>query len=241
MVEKSNLYRNSIVPSSSVSSIRHFSAVKRSKHDKLLLEIIDEEITSAVDSDDPNAVQEAPEGFPFKIEDNPGKQTISLSADFHGETINVEVNIPNIIDEEETDDSDTDTDTDDEDKVEAKDEDKDEDTDEDEDEDKACMSLVVRLSKSSGLVLEFGCTAFPEEIIIDSLSVKDPDNVEDPLAYEGPEFSELDEDLQKAFRKYLEIRGIEPSLTNFLYEYMLNKDNKEYLVWLKNIKEYVQA
>lgn len=51
------------------------------------------------------------------------------------------------------------------------------------------MSLVVRLGKSSGLVLEFGCTAYPDEISIDTLSVKDPDNVEDPLAYEGPDFS----------------------------------------------------
>lgn len=52
---------------------------------------------------------------------------------------------------------------------------------------------------------------------------------------------DLDENLQKAFLKYLEIRGIKPSMTNHLYEYMLNKDSKEYLVWLKNLKEFIQA
>ncbi|PWA97494.1 hypothetical protein CTI12_AA028640 [Artemisia annua] len=45
--------------------------------------------------------------------------------------------------------------------------------------------------------------------------------------------SELDENLQKAFHKYLEIRGIKPSATNFL--------NKEYTNWLKNLKKFVEA
>lgn len=53
--------------------------------------------------------------------------------------------------------------------------------------------------------------------------------------------SDLDENLQKAFHKYLEIRGIKPSTTNFLHEYMINKDSREYLVWLKKLKEFVEA
>ena len=53
-------------------------------------------------------------------------------------------------------------------------------------------------------------------------------------------YSDLDENLQKAFHKYLEIRGIKPSTTNFLQEYMFAKDNKEYLMWLKNLKNFVE-
>nr|GEY26597.1 mitochondrial glycoprotein [Tanacetum cinerariifolium] len=52
---------------------------------------------------------------------------------------------------------------------------------------------------------------------------------------------ELDENLQKAFHKYLEIRGIKPSATNFLHEYMVNKEHKEYTNWLKNLKKFVEA
>ncbi|KAK3030296.1 hypothetical protein RJ639_038389 [Escallonia herrerae] len=33
----------------------------------------------------------------------------------------------------------------------------------------------------------------------------------------------------KAFRKYLEIRGIKPSASNFLHEYMIKKDKNEYV------------
>jgi len=52
-------------------------------------------------------------------------------------------------------------------------------------------------------------------------------------------YSDLDENLQKAFLKYLEIRGITPNTTNFLQEYMFNKDNKEYLGWLKKLKSFI--
>ena len=53
--------------------------------------------------------------------------------------------------------------------------------------------------------------------------------------------SDLDENLQKSFHKYLEIRGIKPSTTNFLHEYMINKDSREYLGWLKKLKKFVEA
>lgn len=53
-------------------------------------------------------------------------------------------------------------------------------------------------------------------------------------------FSDLDENLQKAFLKYLEVRGVNPSLTNFLHEYMISKESKEYLEWLKNLKNFIE-
>lgn len=51
---------------------------------------------------------------------------------------------------------------------------------------------------------------------------------------------DLDEILQKALHKYLEERGIKGSLFGFLHSYMMNKDEKEYLVWLKNMKEFIE-
>ena len=53
--------------------------------------------------------------------------------------------------------------------------------------------------------------------------------------------SDLDEDLQKAFRRYLNIRGIKPSTINFLHEYMINKNSKEELIWMKKLKKFVEA
>ena len=65
----------------------------------------------------------------------------------------------------------------------------DDDVDDTEKSNQSSIPLVVRVSKKNGPCLEFGVTAFPDEISIDSLSVKDPQNSEDQIAYEGPDFS----------------------------------------------------
>ncbi|KAK9141406.1 hypothetical protein Scep_011087 [Stephania cephalantha] len=102
------------------------------------------------------------------------------------------------------------------------------------------IPLVVSVVKGNGQFLEFGVTAYADEIAIESLSVKDSNASQDDIPYEGPDFGSLDENLQRAFHKYLEIRGIKPSTTNFLHEYMINKDSREYLVWLKNLKKFIE-
>ncbi|KAK6933106.1 Mitochondrial glycoprotein [Dillenia turbinata] len=200
-----------------VSGFRQFSSSSNEK----LLRVLESEIKSAEESDDQNAVQEAPDGFPFEIHDNPGEQTITLTREFNGESIKVEVHMPSLVTGEEDDDED--------------------DNDNNEAANDSSIPLVVSICKKRVVCLEFGCTAYADEISIDSLSVKDPESSDDKIPYEGPDFTDLDENLQKAFHKYLEIRGIKPSTTNFLHEYMINKDSREYLQWLKNIKQFIEA
>ncbi|PQQ03706.1 uncharacterized protein Pyn_37958 [Prunus yedoensis var. nudiflora] len=115
----------------------------------------------------------------------------------------------------------------------------DEDSDEYENDDPG-IPMVVSISKENGMQLEFGVTGFEEEVSIDSLSIVHPDHSPEQFPYDGPEFHELDEGLQNAFYKYLEARGIHFSMTIFLTDYMRKKDNKEYLLWLKNLKGYIE-
>ncbi|PPS17258.1 hypothetical protein GOBAR_AA03310 [Gossypium barbadense] len=170
----------------------HFSTAvdsQKSASDESLLRVIESEIQCAEESDEYDQAEGTPSEFPFKIEDTPGLQTITLTREYDGELIKVNVHMPDLV--------------------------------------TGCPSL------------EFNCTAYPDEITIDSLSVRNP-NSEDELAYEGPDFYDLDENLQKAFHKYLEIRGIKPSTTNYLHEYMINKDGREYILWLKNLKKFIE-
>ncbi|PSS34521.1 Mitochondrial glycoprotein [Actinidia chinensis var. chinensis] len=205
--------------SSFPSILQYSSTSKRPSSDASLLRVIETEIKCAQESEDHDQVNDVPDAFPFKIEDNPGQQTISLSRDYQSESVLVEVHMPDLVTGDNDDGDDDDT----------------------EKSNQSSIPLVVRVSKKNGPCLEFGVTAFPDEISIDSLSVKDPQNSEDQIFYEGPDFSDLDENLQKAFHKYLEIRGIKPSATNFLHEYMINKDSREYTMWLKNLKKFVEA
>ncbi|KAK0585054.1 hypothetical protein LWI29_022800 [Acer saccharum] len=205
--EKCSFSRSSVVP------FQRFSTKPTS--DEKLIEVLESEINC---SDQPSE-KHIPDGFPFEFQDNPGERTILLTRKYQDEIIKVEVDMPNVDDEEDEDEDEVDNE-----RKEIND----------------SIPLVVSITKGSGTCLEFGVTALPDDIQIDHLSMKRPENSEDQLAYDGPDFTELDENLQKAFHKYLENRGIKPSTTNFLLEYMINKDSKEYLHWLNNLKKFIE-
>ncbi|KAJ8423229.1 hypothetical protein Cgig2_027655 [Carnegiea gigantea] len=207
-------------PPAAYLSSRHFCAGPSSS-DKKLLEILQSEVDCVVQSDDYGKDLDTPSHFPFTLHDNVGETTVTLTREYEGETIRIEVSMPNLVTGEE-------------------DEDDDAENDEEGAGNESSVPLLVTVTKKNGPSLEFDVTAVPDEIRINSLSLKNPET-DDQLAYEGPDFLDLDENLQKAFHKYLEIRGVKPSNTNFLHEYMIEKDSREYLRWLKNVKKFVEA
>ncbi|KAK1572252.1 hypothetical protein Q3G72_029705 [Acer saccharum] len=222
----SHLSRKSTTSTSTsfVPILRFSSAVeaKKSSSDESLVQVLESEIKCVVETDDQNRVEEAPSGFPFKIEDIPGQQTVILTREYQGDHVKVEVGMPDLVTGEQPE----------------------ADNDDDDDSEKpnqASLPLVVTITKNCGTSLQFDCTGYPDAISIDNLSVRKSETSEDELPYEGPDFHDLDENLKKAFHKYLEIRGIKPATTNFLFEFMLNKDTREYTLWLKNIKNFIEA
>jgi len=161
---------------------------------------------------------ELPDDFPFEVIDNPGDQSITLKREFAGETIKAAV-YTNFDTEEELDEDDG--------------------SDNDKESFKPAIQMVVTIQKPEGPILEFDCNFNDDELAIESMRVLNHDDPDAENMYEGPPFSDLDESLQKALHKYLEARGIKHSLHDWLYEYMMRKDEKEYVVWLKNMKEFI--
>ncbi|KAM1219280.1 hypothetical protein PS1_046765 [Malus domestica] len=218
-VNRFNFSRKHTQPTPFVPTPRYYSS---HSSDQSLIRVIESEIKCAEETEDLDKVKEIPSSFPFKIEDTPRIQTVTLKRTYQGEDIQVEVHMPDLVTgEDDNDDNQND--------------------DNDEHANQSSIPLVVTVSKGNGPVVEFSVTAYPDEFQIDSLAVKNPEDSEDQIAYEGPDFHDLDENLQKAFHKYLEVRGILPSTTNFLHEYMLNKDSKEYANWLQQLKRFVEA
>jgi len=217
-----NQCRSEIVKGiSRFSSRAASSVVARSKYEQNLLSVLDEEIQCAVESDPPTQ-DVKPEGtIPFEIEDLPGDQTITLRRKYGNEEIKVEVLSGDISDGNDEEGSGSDTAS-----------------------GGSQVNLTVTVSKGGGPSLEFICTGYADAISIEGMAVKPQQPTEsdggDRIPYEGPSFSDLDENLQKGFHKYLEVRGITPSLSNYLCEYMINKESKEYTNWLKNVKAFVE-
>ncbi|ORY00199.1 mitochondrial glyco protein [Basidiobolus meristosporus CBS 931.73] len=58
--------------------------------------------------------------------------------------------------------------------------------------------------------------------------------------YVGPNFNNLDEGVKENIQKYLEERGFDEYLANFIPDYIEYKEQKEYLNWLKDVKTFVE-
>ncbi|KAJ4883397.1 Mitochondrial glycoprotein family protein [Raphanus sativus] len=223
-----------LTPSISRSNLFSTSARKKASSTDPLLRVIETEIGFAEQADDYDRVEETPSGFPFKMEDKPGSKVVTLTRDYQGESVVVEVHMTNLVTGDKGDDEES--------EEESEEEEEEEHEDKPEKPKQSNVPLLVTLSKKTGPSLEFRCTAFPDKIVIKDMWVTFPDDPSrDELAYEGPSFRVLDEKLRKAFHRYIEIRGITPGMINFLHEYMINKDSKEHLLWLKTLKNFVKS
>ncbi|KAJ6615123.1 mitochondrial glycoprotein [Mycena sp. CBHHK59/15] len=59
--------------------------------------------------------------------------------------------------------------------------------------------------------------------------------------YAGPQFETLDVALQEGFERFLEERTITKELAQFIPEYAQYKEQKEYVKWLENVKNFVDV
>ncbi|XP_062228777.1 uncharacterized protein At2g39795, mitochondrial-like [Phragmites australis] len=196
------------------------SSSSKASADENLRRVIDSEIECVVQSEESTADKhiDLPDDFPFEVIDNPGDQSVTLKREFAGETIKAAV-YTNFDTEEDLNEDD--------------------ESDNDEESFKPAIQMVVTVKKPEGPILEFDCNFNDDELAIENMRMLNRDNPDAENAYEGPPFSVLDESLQKALHRYLEVRGIKHSLHDWLHEYMISKDEKEYVVWLKNMKEFI--
>ncbi|CAK9228961.1 unnamed protein product [Sphagnum troendelagicum] len=112
--------------------------------------------------------------------------------------------------------------------------------DQDEEQEQKVVNLKVSVTKGADQpALVFSCFCQPDSIDIDRVYyVESPDLKE--TFYDGPEFSSLDETLQKQFEKYLDARGINGELSNYLLDLLEDKEQREYIRWLKNIESFIK-
>ncbi|XP_042491494.1 uncharacterized protein At2g39795, mitochondrial-like, partial [Macadamia integrifolia] len=102
------------------------------------------------------------------------------------------------------------------------------------------ISLIVDVSKGEGCdVLEFVCSAWPDSLEIQKIFMLRRGGMP-ARPYVGPDFKDLDDELQNAYHEFLEERGLNDELAVFLHEYMVNKDKTELVRWLGNIKSFIE-
>mmetsp|Transcript_52537 Transcript_52537/g.122963 ORF Transcript_52537/g.122963 Transcript_52537/m.122963 type:complete len:228 (+) Transcript_52537:52-735(+) len=58
--------------------------------------------------------------------------------------------------------------------------------------------------------------------------------------YQGPDFEDLDEKLQESLDEYLAELGVSNDLCDFIDQMAVDKEQREYLRWLKTVKTFVE-
>ncbi|XP_044344056.1 uncharacterized protein At2g39795, mitochondrial-like [Triticum aestivum] len=106
------------------------------------------------------------------------------------------------------------------------------------------LPLTVTVSKPDGSSMKFACNAYHYAITINTVSVRQPPSGAEEgnnNAYdEGPDFSDLDKNLQEELHKYLEVRGKTPNNMKLLHEYIISKEWEHYQIWLAKLRHFVR-
>ena len=120
-----------------------------------------------------------------------------------------------------------------------------------EDDEDVTIHFTVSVSRGDGHEgLEFSCATDGETVEVrnvryeslGSFGSSDEQDDEDAYfsSYPGPNYDELDESVQEEFHKYLEARGIDATLANYIAEAHVDKEQREYTRWLENVANFVK-
>ncbi|KFK43828.1 hypothetical protein AALP_AA1G179000, partial [Arabis alpina] len=102
------------------------------------------------------------------------------------------------------------------------------------------ITFIVNISKGGdGETLEIMCSAWPDTIQISNFFIR-KSSKSSPNAFIGPQFEQMEDELQDLLYRFLEERGISDDLAVFLHQYMENKAKAEYIRWMETIKSYVE-
>jgi complement component 1 Q subcomponent-binding protein len=64
---------------------------------------------------------------------------------------------------------------------------------------------------------------------------------ESDSSYNGPDFEDLDDSLQESFDEFLAEAGINDEVCDFIDASAIDKEQREYMRWLKNVDSFIQA
>eukprot|EP00775_Hariotina_reticulata_P005272 gene5272-5507_t len=111
---------------------------------------------------------------------------------------------------------------------------------EDEVDDVNDVNFNVTVTKGSS-ALVFECISDGTYVDIRHVSLEPAEGIDSETAYTGPVFAELDNELQGSFREYLQERGVNEDLGEYLRHLMYDKELQEYCHWLEGVKKFVGA
>ncbi|KAL2652768.1 hypothetical protein R1flu_020896 [Riccia fluitans] len=114
------------------------------------------------------------------------------------------------------------------------------DEDDRDEESAACVNMTITVNKGAdNPTLEISAASYGNEISIDHVYFWEDKNSRDAL-YDGPNFLQLDEELQAQFERYIKARGVNKDLVSYLFNLLEDKEQREYMRWLQKVEQFVR-
>ncbi|CAJ1328532.1 unnamed protein product [Effrenium voratum] len=103
---------------------------------------------------------------------------------------------------------------------------------------------ITMESKSSGAGVSFYCSTQTGEdhryVIGNVKSFASTEEKNGDSSYNGPEFEDIDEKLQESLDELLSEVGMNSELCDFIDAMALDKEQREYIRWLRNVKGFME-
>ena len=97
------------------------------------------------------------------------------------------------------------------------------------------LNLFLQSSESALLIDSINYKSDAKEFLENSINTSE---FLDKVSYQGPRFSELDESVQTGFESYLDSKGINNELADFVIGFSEFKEEKEYRTWLGDLVKF---
>merc|ERR1712107_330175 len=100
-------------------------------------------------------------------------------------------------------------------------------------------------NKSSGAGISFYCSTQTGEdhryVIGNVRSFNSVEEKENVSGYNGPEFEDIDENLQESLDEYLSELGVDIDVCDFIDAMALDKEQRKYIGWLQSVKKFLES
>lgn len=153
---------------------------------------------------------------PFTLSEAPGDTEIVLKRKYNNEEIIVSATVneqpePEVIGNEDDDEEQVDT----------------------------LVSFYVSVIKGDQSAV-FECSSDGTYLQIDHVSLEPKDGFDSKTMYTGPVFFELDPNVKNEFQQFLQERGIDEQLGEYLRHLIYDKEQQEYTNWLNKFQQFLK-
>lgn len=105
----------------------------------------------------------------------------------------------------------------------------------------SCVNMTITVNKGAdNPTLEISAASYGTEITIDHVYFWDSKDTKE-ASYDGPNFLQLDEEVQNQFERFIKARGVNKELTGYLFNLLMDKEQREYVRWLQKVESFLKS